>query len=260
VGCGFWNDQCGGLDLTMVWQAVYVIVAAMVVVVIPFAIFYYENLENAPPPMLIGDRQPRGTGSCCGCPWWCCCLCTCISKTVCCCASVASSAPMVAACYTAIVLVIAGGLMGVGYQFLSDTAIPLSAVQVDVGNAAAWSDPTTPVAAQQACGEGSCSFVDTELVLQVSFVVFVGALISFVGWFLFSLYGGIGIVAIPFDNIIAFTQRPRALPTSTRVEMKQSMQKEAKELVSMGSDLGREIVEEQVNVRGRAARVEAEQD
>lgn len=54
VGCGFWNNECGGLDLTLVWQIVYIIVAALVVVVIPYAIFYYENLENAPPPAMAG--------------------------------------------------------------------------------------------------------------------------------------------------------------------------------------------------------------
>ena len=33
---------CGGLDLALVWQAVYVSIAAFVVLLIPFAIFYYE--------------------------------------------------------------------------------------------------------------------------------------------------------------------------------------------------------------------------
>jgi hypothetical protein len=43
VGCGFWNNNCGGLDIALVWQIVYCIIAGLIVVVFPFFIFYYEN-------------------------------------------------------------------------------------------------------------------------------------------------------------------------------------------------------------------------
>lgn len=42
MGCGFWNNNCGGLDLTLVWQIVYCMIAGLVVVIFPFFIFYYE--------------------------------------------------------------------------------------------------------------------------------------------------------------------------------------------------------------------------
>ena len=42
VGCGFYNNNCGGLDLTLAWQIVYVAIAIMVVIILPFAIYFYE--------------------------------------------------------------------------------------------------------------------------------------------------------------------------------------------------------------------------
>ena len=38
-------------------------------------------------------------------------------------------------------------------------------------------------------------------VAQVTFVIYLGALLSFVGWFLFALYVGIGFVGLPIDLI-----------------------------------------------------------
>ncbi|CAN0405088.1 unnamed protein product, partial [Hapterophycus canaliculatus] len=36
---------------------------------------------------------------------------------------------------------------------------------------------------------------------QLSFPVFVAALMSFVGWILFVVFGGLGLVGIPIDSI-----------------------------------------------------------
>ena len=42
IGCGYWNNGCGGLNLTIVWQIIYGCIAGLVIVVFPFFIFYYE--------------------------------------------------------------------------------------------------------------------------------------------------------------------------------------------------------------------------
>ena len=43
---------------------------------------------------------------------------------------------------------------------------------------------------------------ETEIELQVSFAVYTVAIISFVGWFAFVIFGGIGIIALPLDLIL----------------------------------------------------------
>lgn len=58
VGCGVWNDNCGGLNLAIVWQIAYCIIAALVVVVMPFFMFYYENDDEGM------ESAEKGEGSC----------------------------------------------------------------------------------------------------------------------------------------------------------------------------------------------------
>ena len=46
LGCGSWNTECGGMaNLKWVWQIAYLAIASLVVVIIPFAIFYYESYD-----------------------------------------------------------------------------------------------------------------------------------------------------------------------------------------------------------------------
>jgi hypothetical protein len=46
VGCGVWNNNCGGLNLIIVWEIVYCIIVGLLVVVFPFFIFYYEASDE----------------------------------------------------------------------------------------------------------------------------------------------------------------------------------------------------------------------
>jgi hypothetical protein len=53
----------------------------------------------------------------------------------------------------------------------------------------------------------------------VSFPIYVIGVISFLSWFLFVVFGGIGISAIPLDCIRAFIGRPRKQYTRDEIEM-----------------------------------------
>ncbi len=50
-----------------------------------------------------------------------------------------------------------------------------------------------------ACGTGVCSFSVDALFISVTLIIYLGALLAFVGWFLFCIYVGIGLVAVPMD-------------------------------------------------------------
>lgn len=58
VGCGFWNDDCGGLNLALVWQIVYCIIFGLVVVIFPFFIFFYEADDEG----LAAEDAARASG------------------------------------------------------------------------------------------------------------------------------------------------------------------------------------------------------
>ena len=51
--------------------------------------------------------------------------------------------------------------------------------------------------------------------VRVSFPVYVIALSSVVGWVLFMVFAGVGVIALPVDYIRGFFGRPRAIITKT---------------------------------------------
>ena len=117
VGCGFWNNNCGGLDLTTVWQIVYCIIAGLVVVVFPFFIFYYENDDEG----MQAESESGGS-----------CFRQLIDmrnfkRSFC-----------AALCYTLVTTGIAAIVIGVSYRYLSTSYLPYVLEGVDVGNPTAW--------------------------------------------------------------------------------------------------------------------------
>ena len=46
------------------------------------------------------------------------------------------------------------------------------------------------------------------LTLTVSFPIYLLALMSFIGWFLFVLFAGVGLSALPIDLILEWKNRP----------------------------------------------------
>ena len=45
--------------------------------------------------------------------------------------------------------------------------------------------------------------------MQVSFVIFIMATFTFLGMFLFIIFGGVGLFGLPLDFIHEFTRRPK---------------------------------------------------
>ena len=64
-----------------------------------------------------------------------------------------------------------------------------------------------------------CTQNKEELELNVSFPIYVIGLISFLSWFLFIVFGGIGIAAIPMDLIRTFFGRPKKNYTRDEIEV-----------------------------------------
>ena len=47
--------------------------------------------------------------------------------------------------------------------------------------------------------------------ISVTPVVYVMALVAFVGWFLFVVFGAVGMAALPIDLMLAYKQRPQSI-------------------------------------------------
>ena len=75
---------------------------------------------------------------------------------------------------------------------------------------------------------------------HVEVSTFYGGLMTFIGWFFFALFGGIGLAALPLHNILAFTNRPKLLTPEEMASAKASIQGRVNEMVEIGEQLKRE--------------------
>jgi LMBR1 domain-containing protein 1 len=72
------------------------------------------------------------------------------------------------------------------------------------------------------------------ITLQVSLSTFFAGLMAWVGWFLFALFGGIGMSALPLDLILTYKNRPRHMDAVEFAEAQMSLRERVNELVDIG--------------------------
>lgn len=249
VGCGFWNNECGGLDTALMWQIAYGIIAILLVVVLPFLIYYYEHddegmgaVERAQAAQAAGAGETRKCARMCDMRN---CRASCMAAT----------------CYTAVTVALAGLVIGLCYGFVSTASLPYKGTAVPV-DSPAWGAVSTPLA--QSCGigaavlcpcggggsNGQCDFADGTLDMDVTFVVYLAALLTFVGWFFFSIYAGIGLIALPLDCFNAFIYRPKLLNTGEARHQKKVLSSRAAELIKLGETMSAHRMEELESLLG----------
>jgi LMBR1 domain-containing protein 1 len=107
------------------------------------------------------------------------------------------------------------------------------------------------------CGSGTCKPASSILNMDVTIVIFLAAVMSFVGWFLFSIYVGIGFIALPLDCFNAFIHRPKMLSTSEARNQRKVLMKRSEELLKVGDDMAKRLIEAQDNAKSKSERKNA---
>ena len=244
TGCGPWNNWCsGGIDMPLLWQIMYCTIAVMVVVVMPFFIFYYEaddeGMEVAEKAQDLWDGIRMRFAAC--------------KRNLC-----------SACCYTSIIIVLGIALFLILYNTIAKTEIPYRLMSVSVSTTAfqpvgtpyvvASSSGGCPLGQVCPCGKYSgCSPIVTTLVMDVTIVVFLASLLTFVGWFIFSIYLGIGFVGLPIDCVYAYINRPKMLSASDARNQRRVLMNKAKDLITMGEGMAEKLFEATEGARGRSA-------
>lgn len=88
---------------------------------------------------------------------------------------------------------------------------------------------------------------ETSLNLKVSIFVYVIAMLCFFGWLLFMIYGGVGIVALPYDLITEFTQRPPPISKAQFDTEILAIAQRAKQMQAQHKELHREQMKKNNN-------------
>ena len=219
-GCDGYNTAlCGGLNMELFWTIIYWLIPVWVFFLVPISTFYYEADDG----MLMAGTSVGAKPN---------------------------SRIKEAIKYELFVVIIFGLIFALTYLFLNETAIPVREVVGpafdSVGtyeitpntnaNATFSASQLAPMGEQDATVLAA-NTVNPELGtinLSVNASVFYAGLMAWLGWFLFALFGAVGMAALPLDMILAFVDRPRHMDAVEFAEAQVLLRDRVNELVNVG--------------------------
>jgi LMBR1 domain-containing protein 1 len=226
LGCtlsGFTGAYCGGINFKEVWQSLFLLGAFFICTLIPFAIFYYETddgslFRKADEPARC-FRFPRRF--CSGFT----------AATICTC--------------MALVLVVTL------YYQKGDINIPVYTKAYELSNL--QTETYTYKSGNNPYTLGILSLTDIEkatyenaikttshISFSVYFPIYVIALVGWGGFWMFSLFAGAGMSALPVGLIAAFIYRPQLMGPDQVAQKEIELQERTKELLEISILLKRE--------------------
>ena len=171
------------LPMKELWLATYMMMLVLIVIVVPFTLFYYEQDHD----MSVRGKLVSSTG------------------------------------WVAGTFIILGLILGLTYGFVGFVDLPVTTLYSGVatfgaseavfGASAAACIATNgfPGSASGYACDASSDVPKETWSVRTSFPVYVVALTSVLSWVLFIAFGGVGLSAIPVDCIKAFLGRPRVV-------------------------------------------------
>lgn len=218
IGCdGFDTAFCGGLNMELFWEIIYWLIPIWVFFLVPISTFYYEADDG----MLMAGTSVGIKPN---------------------------SRIMEAIKYETFVVVIFGLIFALTYLFLNETAIPVREVVgpdfsaaptytiIPVSNATFSASQLEVMGVQDSEVLSSNYHNETmgTINLAVNPSVFYAGLMAWMGWFLFALFGAVGMAALPLDLILAFIDRPRHMDAVEFAEAQVLLRDRVNELVNVG--------------------------
>lgn len=168
IGCAEgWNTACGNINMDLLWLIVFMSIIFIIVVLLPYSIFYYEADDGDDN---VNNRQ------------W-----------------------LEALKMEFATLLVAIALFVVLYVTVSKSHIPMRALEVNsVSTARGFHEYTdgTTLSTAELEGASKIPVQGITVTLDVSFPVYITGLVSFIGWFGFCIFCGIGLIALPLDLIL----------------------------------------------------------
>ncbi|KAJ6231081.1 limr family protein -related [Anaeramoeba flamelloides] len=180
------RDTGGGIDFSIILQIFLLATAVFVIAIVPFTIFYYENVE---------DEDVHTIRS--------------------------------ALMWTGATVFISGLFIGLMYAFLGYAVLPVTQLSCELQDD---TNEATTVALDGATKNISWT-------VRISPSIYIIAFISFLGYIAFSIFGGIGLIALPFDLIRAFRSRPKPLELDEYAFYKRKLNARANELIETGREI-----------------------
>jgi len=201
-------DQANGdgdIPMEDLWYAVFSSQMVISLVVIPWAIFYYENFNEI--QYDADTREVTIKKSCCDC-----------------------AAAKTATCYAFVAVAVVLTMLFMMWTYSGEMEIPIKSFSGKLKDYPSTGIMQTTIDTCQNAGSSltessdptiyECNAEDASLILQTTLMVYLIAFGSFFGWFVFIIFGGIGFFGLPFGLINSWRTRIQGLSPKTRELMR----------------------------------------
>ena len=187
----------GEFPMGLIWQITYLVIILFVFVIIPIEISVYE----------------------CDPDW------TCKQKFI------------NSLCFSFCIILVFGLLFLITFFVFNKVHIPVTSTKCTLDLSSQYR--STQVIEQDSNDfYNNCKTIDdTEIEFNVDFKIYAIALLNFISYILFMLFGGVGIFSFPLDLIYAFCTRPIKIKPAKLEEMKKEIVVTAADLKDLGMQL-----------------------
>ena len=79
--------------------------------------------------------------------------------------------------------------------------------------------------------------IDSSIELKINIIIYSIAILTFLSWAVFALFGGIGLASVPIDFFISFVNRPKNIKNDDAKERKRILFEEIEELQQLGEEI-----------------------
>lgn len=212
------SEFCGGVDFFEVWEAFGCMICFVVICLIPFSIFFYEeDATDLNDPTIKKNR-------------W-----------------------LPALCYESVFLFAFMVLVLPLYFTINVAEIPVQEIVYpinitsttsytrEVGSSPyAFLDMNFPSSFEDFNQANNATTHHSTLDMNVNFAVYVIGLFSWLGWWLFAIFVGAGLTCAPFDLFVAYIYRPKFLSPEMLASTELELQERTAEIIEITTLMKRE--------------------
>ena len=187
----------GGIDMKLFWFIIFIITLVYILIIFPISSSLYETQED----------------------WT---TCEKIKHSL---------------CFFIIMIIFFIAITGILYATIGKTSIPIKKIEYnencDFNNIILNSDEVI------SSFNIKCDIKkeDESLELNVNIIIYSMAVLTFLSWIIFALFGGIGLASVPLDFFVSFKSRPRIITDESIKDRKKVLFEEIVELRQMGDRL-----------------------
>lgn len=209
------NIYCGGINMLNVYEALFCFVIFLLFYILPFCIFYYDDVEI--------DKPSK---------WR---FCTALTYEL--------------------IFAIMGAIIVIPlYIYYPTTQIPVKQYTTSITmmnyhqyNNSIGLSPYSYI--NQDFNISSITSIESSqnIIYNLAFPIYAIGLFGWIGWFLFSIFVGVGIVSLPFDLILEFINRPKVLSVDEYTQREVELHERSKEIMDIAVLLRKDHSELLVN-------------